>query len=49
VLGFPGFNSGPGALNTLSLKLQSGLLLLNAADIHLYAVVYGKPSLEQQR
>jgi len=41
VLGFPGFNSGPGALNTLSLKLQSGLLLLNAADIHLYAVVYG--------
>jgi hypothetical protein len=35
--GLPDYDYGPQAPNFLSLKLHSGLLVLNAADIHIYA------------
>lgn len=35
--GLPDYDYGPQAPNILSLQLHSGLLVLNAADIHIYA------------
>jgi hypothetical protein len=37
VAGLPDYDYGPQALNSLSLQLYSGELVLNAADIHIYA------------